>query len=254
MQNRLTELFERKKENILSVFFTAGYPSLDDTTEIIRLLEKSGADIIEIGMPFSDPLADGPVIQRSSEEALKNGMSISILFEQLQNLRKEIKIPVVLMGYINPVMQYGMEKFVQKCSETGVDGVILPDLPPEIFVKDYQDLFKENNLSKIFLITPQTSPERIKMIDTYSSGFLYLVSSSGTTGKEAVFQEENYLKIKSLPLKNPVLIGFGISDKKSFEKASSFSNGAIIGSAFVREISEGKLSDKVPAFIKSVIN
>lgn len=253
MKNRITELFERKKEKVLSVFFTAGYPVINSTMEIIELLEKSGADLIEIGMPFSDPLADGPTIQKSSEIALKNGMSIQLLFEQVKDVRQKINIPIVLMGYLNPVMQFGMEKFVQKCKETGIDGIILPDLPPEIFKRDYQNLFEENNLSKIFLITPETNPERVIMIDKISSGFIYLVSSSGTTGKQAQFEEEKYKKINSLTLANPLMIGFGISDNASFNRANDFANGAIIGTAFIREISEGNLNERIPAFIKSVL-
>lgn len=254
MNNRITELFKKKKENVLSVFFTAGYPALNDTTRILQLLEQSGADMVEIGMPFSDPLADGPVIQRSSEIALENGMSVSLLFDQLAELRKAITIPVVLMGYLNPVMQFGMESFVKRCVETGVDGVILPDLPPGVYTSSYKTLFERNNLSKIFLVTPSTSEERLRMIDDASSGFVYLVSSSGTTGKKASFDEANYERIKSMELKNPLMIGFGISDSATFKKAGRFASGAVIGTAFIRAISEGNAEEKVPAFISSILN
>lgn len=254
MNNRITELFRNKKKDVLSVFFTAGYPALNDTTRILRLLEESGADMVEIGMPFSDPLADGPVIQRSSEIALENGMSVSLLFQQLEELRKEIKMPVVLMGYLNPVMQFGMENFVRRCVETGVDGVILPDLPPGVYADRYRELFEKNNLSKIFLVTPSTGEERLRMIDDISSGFVYLVSSSGTTGKKVAFDESNYERIQSAGLKNPLMIGFGISDSASFKTAGRFASGAVIGTAFIRAISEGNVDEKVPAFISNILN
>lgn len=254
MKNRITELFKIKKKNILSVFFTAGYPALNDTANIIRLLEKSGADIIEIGIPFSDPLADGIIIQKSSELALKNGMSLNLLFEQLRDIRPDTTIPLVLMGYFNPIMQFGVEKFVFKCKQAGIDGVIIPDLPMEVYVNDYQNLFEKNEVSNIFLITPNTSPERIKSIDGISNGFIYLVSSSSTTGQTSNLDEQSYSEINSLALKNPILIGFGISDRTSFTRVCKYSSGAIIGSAFVRQISEGKLEEKIPAFISSILN
>lgn len=254
MKNRITELFEKKRKNVLSIFFTAGYPILNDTAKIIKLLEKSGADMVEIGIPFSDPLADGIVIQKSSEQALKNGMNLKLLFEQLKDIRKEVKVPLVFMGYLNPVLQFGMEQFVLKCRETGIDGVILPDLPPEIYTNVYKTLFEENDLSKIFLVTPKTTPKRIQEIDSISEGFIYMVSSSSTTGNKAMFDEGNYSRINSLSLKNPVLIGFGISDNKTFSKANDFANGAIIGSAFIRAIAEGKPEEKIPEFISSILN
>ncbi len=254
MKNRITELFERKFENILSVFFTAGFPSLDDTRRIIILLEKSGVDMIEIGIPFSDPLADGPVIQKSSEQALKNGMTLSILFEQLKEIRKEVKIPLLLMGYLNPVMQYGMENFVLKCRETGIDGVILPDLPPDIYRKEYKDLYEKNSLSNIFLITPETQSERIKEIDSIAGGFIYLVSSSSTTGGKVSFDEAKYKKIKEMGLQNPFLVGFGISNAENFKMANRYANGSIIGSAFINAITTGKHEENIPAFISSILN
>lgn len=254
MKNRIIELFRKKKKDVLSIFFTAGYPSLNSTLRIVELLEKHGADMIEIGMPFSDPLADGPVIQKSSEQALKNGMSLHLLFEQIKDMRKQVNIPVVLMGYLNPFLQFGMKEFVEHCKLTGVDGVILPDLSPEYYVKNYKSLFEENNLSMIFLVTPATTSERIKEIDILSNAFIYLVSSASTTGNKAIFDEENYKRINSLSLNNPLLFGFGISDKESFNKAGNYANGAIIGSAFVTALAHRELEDVIPVFLKSIIN
>ena len=256
MKNRITALFERKDKNILSIYFTAGYPELNDTQTIITELEKSGADLIEIGMPFSDPVADGPVIQHSSEIALQNGMSINLLFEQLKEIRRSISIPLILMGYLNPVMQYGIENFCQKCKETGIDGTIIPDLPLEIYEAEYKEIFEENSLSNIFLVTPQTSDERIRKIDTLSTGFIYMVSSSSTTGVKGAVNEEQlayFEKIRTMNLRSKLLIGFGISDKASFEKASGYANGAIIGSAFVKALTgEGKIEVKVKTFIQKL--
>jgi tryptophan synthase alpha chain len=254
MKNRITKLFQRKKKDVLSVFFTAGYPSLNDTVKIASLLEASGVDVIEIGIPFSDPLADGPVIQRSSAIALKNGMSLSLLFMQLQELRKQVSIPVILMGYLNPVMQYGMENFIKSCKAVGVDGVILPDLPPDIYIGKYKSLFVENNISNIFLITPKTQLSRIETIDLNSDGFIYLLSASSTTGAKASFNEESFTAIKSMSLKNPLLIGFGISDKEAFLKANDFASGGIIGSAFIKAIEVGQPEYTVPSFISSILN
>jgi tryptophan synthase alpha chain len=256
MKNRITALFERKDKNILSIYFTAGYPELNDTQIIITELEKSGADLIEIGMPFSDPVADGPVIQHSSEVALQNGMSINLLFEQLKEIRRNISIPLILMGYFNPVMQYGIENFCQKCNDIGIDGAIIPDLPLEIYEAEYKEIFEENLLSNIFLITPQTSDERIRKIDALSTGFIYMVSSSSTTGVKGAVNEEQlayFEKIRTMNLRSKLLIGFGISDKASFEKASSYANGAIIGSAFVKALTgEGKIEVKVKTFIQKL--
>jgi tryptophan synthase alpha chain len=256
MKNRITALFERKDKNILSIYFTAGYPELNDTQTIITELEKSGADLIEIGMPFSDPVADGPVIQHSSEIALQNGMSINLLFEQLKEIRRSISIPLILMGYLNPVMQYGIENFCQKCKETGIDGTIIPDLPLEIYEAEYKEIFEENSLSNIFLVTPQTSDERIRKIDTLSTGFIYMVSSSSTTGVKGAVNEEQiayFEKIRTMNLRSKLLIGFGISDKASFEKASGYANGAIIGSAFVKALAgEGEIEVKVRTFIQKL--
>ena len=252
MKNRITALFERKNKNILSIYFTAGYPKLNDTQTIIKELEKSGADLIEIGMPFSDPVADGPVIQRSSEIALKNGMTVHLLFEQLKEIRKSISIPLILMGYLNPVMQYGIEDFCKKCKKIGIDGTIIPDLPLEIYEEEYKEIYEENALSNIFLVTPQTSYERIRKIDLLSTGFIYLVSSSSTTGVKGSVNDEQvtyFDRIRKMNLDSKLMIGFGISDKDSFEKASGFANGAIIGSAFIKALTgNGAIESKVKTF------
>jgi tryptophan synthase alpha chain len=254
MKNRINHLFETKKENILSVYFTAGFPTLNDTVEIIQQLEKNGVDLIEIGMPFSDPTADGPTIQRSSEVALKNGMSLQLLFEQLKNIRQTVKIPLILMGYLNPVYQFGVERFCAKCAETGIDGTILPDLPLDEFEHEYKSLFTQNNLHNILLITPQTSVGRIRQIDEASSGFIYMVSSSSTTGagkKVEDFQQSYFERIQNMKLKNPCLIGFGISDRSTFKNACKYANGAIVGSAFIQAIQSGIETDKtIPAFVR----
>ena len=257
MKNRINQLFETKKENILSVYFTAGHPSLNDTVEIIQQLEKNGVDLIEIGMPFSDPTADGPTIQRSSETALKNGMSLKLLFEQLQDIRQTVKIPLILMGYINPVYQFGVEKFCEKCAETGIDGLILPDLPLDEYEAFYKPVFEKYNLHNILLITPQTTESRIRQIDEASSGFIYMVSSSSTTGsgkKVEDFQREYFEGIKAMNLKNPRIIGFGISDRATFENACKYAGGAIIGSAFVQAIdSETEIQETVSQFVKQIL-
>ncbi|SDQ06128.1 tryptophan synthase, alpha chain [Chryseobacterium soldanellicola] len=219
----------------LNIYFTAGIPQLEDTLDIIKLIQDSGADMMEIGMPYSDPVADGPVIQKAHELALKNGMTIEKLFSQLQSIKNEIKIPVILMGYINPVLSFGFEKFCAKCSEIGVSGLIIPDLPPIEFEKNYQKILEKYTLNFTFLVTPETSDERILYLDALSSGFLYAVSSSSTTGNEnTVLKNENYLsKLASLPLKNPVMIGFGIKSKQDFENVTEKADGGIIGTAFV---------------------
>ena len=254
MKNRIISLFEKKDEKILSIYFTAGYPELNDTLKIISQLEKNGADLVEIGMPFSDPVADGPVIQQSSEEALKNGMTIHLLFEQLKNIRKSVSIPLILMGYLNPVIQYGIEDFCKKCKEIGIDGTIIPDLPLEIYESEYKEIFERNSLSNIFLVTPQTSDERIRKIDELSTGFIYMVSSSSTTGVKGAVNEEQvsyFERITAMNLRSKRLIGFGISDKASFEKSSCYANGAIIGSAFIKAL-EGKetIETKVKEFMQ----
>ncbi len=251
--NRIEKLFRERTGNILSVYFTAGYPVAGATTDIIRDLQESGADMVEIGIPFSDPLADGPVIQMSNRESLNNGMNISLLFKQLENIRKDVSIPVILMGYVNPVLKFGIENFCHRCAETGIDGVILPDLPPEIFIEEYSDIFNSYNLFNIFLISPQTDDDRIRFIDSISRGFIYMVSSSSTTGRSAPFSEEQlsyFRRIRLMNLKTPRLTGFGISDNRSFNEACSESNGAIIGSAFIKMLSEkGASGNSIRSFI-----
>ena len=220
--NRINKLFQHKSSRILSVYFTAGYPGLNDTVTIIKELAGNGADLIEIGIPFSDPMADGPVIQKSNDVALKNGMNLHLLFEQLSDIRSQVDIPLIMMGYLNPVIQYGIENFCEKCRETGIDGVILPDLPLDIFVEEYQPVFEKNGLHAIFLITPQTGEKRIRMIDEISRGFIYMVSSSSTTGVREGFGKEQldyFLRIKNMQLKNPRLVGFGISNATTFNQA-----------------------------------
>ena len=256
MNNRINKLFQEKKSHVLSVYFTAGYPNLEDTVPVIQELVKNGVDLIEIGMPFSDPVADGPVIQHSSLISLQNGMSIKKLFSQLENVRKTVDIPLILMGYINPVLQYGVDTFCQKCKEIGIDGLIIPDLPMDVYEEEFKTTFEANNLHNIFLITPQTSDERLRKIDEVSTGFIYMVSSNATTGaKTSVsdFQKQYFERVNSFGLKNPRLIGFGISNAETFENACQYAHGAIIGSAFVKAL-EGpdSLAQKVSGFINSI--
>lgn len=226
----------------LNIYFTAGVPQLDNTADIIELIQDSGADMIEIGMPYSDPVADGPVIQKAHELALQNGMTIEKLLSQLKTIKDKIKIPIILMGYINPVLSFGFERFCEACSESGVSGLILPDLPPIEFEKNYQQVLKKYNLNFTFLVTPETSDERILYLDSLSSGFLYAVSSSSTTGNEnAVLKNENYLnRLAALPLKNPVMIGFGIKSREDFENVTEKADGGIIGTAFVNILLQDK--------------
>ncbi|MEO5912301.1 MAG: tryptophan synthase subunit alpha [Pelobium sp.] len=254
--NRLQELFNKKKENILSVYFTAGYPEIGATLKIAEALEKAGADFLEIGFPYSDPLADGPVIQNSSQVAIANGMNLKLLFQQLQDLRARVSIPVLLMGYANPMIQFGVSNFCKAAADAGIDGVIVPDLPLSEYEDLYQDDFIKNGLSNVFLVTPQTSEERIRKIDSLSNGFIYLLSSSATTGKELNVSDaigEYYQRVKAMELNNPLIIGFGISDKTSFSRACKYANGAIVGSAFVKTIgnSEDYLS-QIPEFVKKI--
>lgn len=253
--NRLKELFDNKQESILSIYYTAGYPNLNSTLDIAEALEQGGADFIEIGFPYSDPLADGPVIQNSSMQALKNGMNLNILFEQLKDLRKRISIPVLLMGYVNPVLQYGVANFCKSCAEVGIDGVIIPDLPMYEYEDLYCNCFLNHNISNVFLVTPLTSEERIRKIDKLSNGFIYLLSSSSTTGKNLDLNtaaEEYFSRIAKMKLNNPTMIGFGISDKKSFDKAAEYTRGAIVGSAFVKFLDTENAMERVPEFISSI--
>ena len=251
--NRINKVFNKKK-NLLSIYFTAGFPDINDTLKIIKELDKSQVDMIEIGLPFSDPLADGPTIQKSSEKALSNGMTTNLLFDQLKDLRKISDIPVVIMGYFNPILQYGIEKFCSNCKDVGIDGLIIPDLPADIFKKNYKIIFEKYKLNMMFLITPQTSNERINLIDDLSKGFIYMVSSYSVTGAKDSFdkyQIEYFKRIKKLNLSNPLLIGFGISNKKTFQSACQNSNGAIIGSAYIKYIENHGVS-KTRDFIKLI--
>jgi tryptophan synthase alpha chain len=253
--NRLNQLFESKKDNLLSIYFTAGYPELNTTLAIAEALEKAGVDFLEIGFPYSDPVADGPIIQHSSQKALENGMNLSQLFEELKDLRKKINIPILLMGYFNPMVQYGIERFCQRAAEVGVDGVIVPDLPMYEYEMLYSKYFTENGLSNIFLVTPQTSEARIRKIDTLSNSFIYLLSSSSITGKSLQLSnaiEDYYKRIKAMQLKNPAIIGFGISNNETFNKACEYARGAIVGSAFVKFLGSENYLERIPEFVDSI--
>lgn len=254
--NRLQALFSEKRNNILSVYLTSGYPQLQDTTSVIKSLAKAGVDFVEIGLPFSDPVADGPTIQRSSEIALENGMSTKLLFEQIKDIRREVKIPLLIMGYINPIIQYGVDKFCKEAAAIGIDGLILPDLPMQEYLDIYKPIFEEYGLFNIFLITPQSSDERIRWIDENSQGFIYMVATAGTTGARAGISEEQvkyFERIQKLNLKNVPIVGFGISDKNSYETACKYVGGTIIGSAFIKALdNQGTLDEKIENFIKSI--
>lgn len=256
MKNRITKLFDTKKKDILSVFYTAGFPSLDSTVSVARELELAGADIIEIGIPFSDPVADGPTIQESNKVALDNGMNVKLLIDQVKEIRKQSKLPIILMGYLNPVMQYGIERFVRDATMAGVDGLILPDMPLHEFEEHYKELFHAHNLCNTFLISPTTSEDRIRKIDLATEGFIYAVSASSTTGAKRDFSTEQidyFKRLQSLQLKNPFLIGFGISDHATFSKASSYGAGAIVGSAFVTLLKETKNQKAdIESFVKKL--
>ena len=254
--NRISALFASATEPILNVYTTAGYPRLEDTMTVLNALQAGGVDIIEVGMPYSDPVADGETIQLSNQAALEQGMSVAHLFEQLKDMRKSITVPVLLMGYINPVLQYGVEAFCAKCAEVGVDGLILPDLPMLEYEASYKAIFEKYGLYNILLITPQTNDERIRHIDSVSKGFIYMVSSASTTGAKtgiSADQEVYFSRIAAMNLQNPRLIGFGISDHESFLKASKNASGAIIGSAFVKMIAQAKdLQAEIVDFVQSI--
>ncbi|HKG06376.1 MAG TPA: tryptophan synthase subunit alpha [Pedobacter sp.] len=250
--NRIKNLFQKKKD-ILSIYYTAGYPALGDTLAIAEALEESGADLLEIGFPYSDPVADGPIIQASSKQALDNGMDLKLLFEQLKDLRAKVSIPVLLMGYVNPMLQFGVENFCKACAEVGVDGCIVPDLPMTEYEELYQDVFAAHGLTNIFLVTPQTSAERIEKIDQLSNSFIYLLSSSATTGQNLEVgntTEAYFARIADLKLNNPTMIGFGISSKETFDKACRYANGAIIGSAFVKDLDAEDIRGSVKNFMR----
>ena len=245
----------KNSSRLLSIYYTAGYPQLHSTLNIALKLEKAGVDFLEIGFPYSDPVADGPVIQRSSEKALQNGMTLDVLFNDLKNLREHVSIPVFLMGYFNPVLQYGVESFCKACKEVGVNGAIIPDLPLYEYEELYQKIFEENGIANIFLVTPQTSEERIRKIDELSNSFIYLLSSNATTGKNLNVGDESekyFERIKSMDLKSPIIIGFGISNAETFDKATQYAQGAIVGTAFVRMLDELDYENKIDNFIKNI--
>lgn len=239
--NRIKQLFEKKQKNILSIYFTAGFPQLNDTCNVIRELEANGIDLIEIGIPFSDPMADGPTIQESGTIALRNGMTLKVLFEQLKDIRSDVTIPLILMGYLNPIMQYGFENFCKQCKETGIDGAIIPDLPFNDYISQYKSIADKYDIKIVMLITPETSDERIRLIDEHTDGFIYMVSSASTTGAQSNFDDKKqayFRKINGMNLRNPRLIGFGISNKATLEAAQENASGAIIGSKFITLLKE----------------
>jgi tryptophan synthase alpha chain len=254
--SRIEQLFARKPKNVLNVYCTAGYPTLESTLPVMQALQESGADLIELGVPYSDPLADGPVIQASGSQAIANGMTVAKLFEQLKDFRQTIEVPLVLMGYFNQVLQYGFERFCADAAAVGVDGLILPDLPMFEFESMYGPIIKQHGLDFIFLVTPETSEERIKKLDALSTGFLYAVSSSSTTGSDKKLEDGTayFHKLQSMGLKNPVLIGFGIKDKQSFDAACAYANGAIIGTAYIKAL-EGKadVAEATKTFLSGVL-
>ena len=239
---------------LLSIYFTAGFPNLNDTVSILKQLEEAGVDMIELGLPFSDPLADGPTIQESATQALRNGMTTDTLFEQLKDVRKHVSVPLIVMGYFNPMMQYGVERFCQKCHEVGIDGLIIPDLPVDVYHESYQDLFQQYGLLNMFLITPQTPDERIRFIDKISEGFIYMVSSAATTGAKSSFgdvQSEYFKRIGAMELNAKLLVGFGISNAETYKAATEHSKGAIIGSAFIKHL-EANGADSVADFVSQI--
>lgn len=251
--NRIIQKLQ-EPQKLLSIYFTAGYPELNDTVTIIKSIEDNGVDMIEIGLPFSDPLADGPTIQDSSTAALKNGMSSDLLFDQLTNIRATVKIPLIIMGYFNPMLQFGVEDFCKKCQEVGIDGLIIPDLPADVYNEQYRDIFEKYGLINIFLITPQTSESRIRFIDSISNGFIYMVSSASVTGSQSGFgneQEVYFKRIHNMQLKNPQIVGFGIKDKETFDQATKYAKGAIIGSAFIKMLAKDG-ANRISTFIKTV--
>jgi len=256
MKNRLKELFARKDKNVLNVYFTAGYPELNDTAQIINQLDVAQVDLVEVGIPYSDPLADGETIQNSGSQALANGMTLQILFDQVKEARRTSDIPIVLMGYYNQMLQFGPDKFLQHCVDAGVDGLIIPDLPMSIYERDYQQLFSERGIMMTFLITPETSDERILQADRLSGGFIYVVSKSSITGSASDISDAQtayFNRIDALGLKAPKLIGFGIHDKATYNTACTYSNGAIIGSAFIRALKKpGTIDEKVSQFINRI--
>lgn len=252
--NRIQQALSKEKK-ILSIYFSAGFPNLNDTKSLIENLAKNDVDMIEIGLPFSDPLADGPIIQASSTQALKNGMTTTMLFDQLKDIRRTVTIPLIIMGYYNPMLQFGMANFLQKCQETGIDGLIIPDLPLEIYLSEYKELFESYGIDMAFLITPQTSEDRIRLIDENSNAFIYMVSTASVTGSRDRFdgnQMDYFERIASMDLKNPQIIGFGISNKTTFQQATKYQKGAIIGSSFIQFINENQITS-ISKFIQNIL-
>lgn len=256
--NRIDTLFEKEKKGVLSVYFTAGFPNLNDTVPVIQSLEKNGVKLIEIGIPFSDPMADGPVIQASGSKALQNGMSLKLLFQQLSTVRRSVQIPLVLMGYLNPIMQFGFDHFCAEAKRCGIDGVIIPDLPFEDYINEYKSIAESHGIYINMLITPETSEERIRLIDKHTGGFIYMVSTASVTGAKSAFGNENvayFKRVNSMNLKNPRLIGFGISNKKTFDAACENASGSIIGSKFVSLLqSENTIEEAVEKLIEAIKN
>ncbi|PWE01241.1 tryptophan synthase subunit alpha [Marinilabilia rubra] len=255
---KLQTLFKQKKD-LLSVYFTAGFPNIDSTLPVLKALEEGGADFVEIGMPYSDPLADGPVIQNSSTVALKNGMSLKVLFEQLKELKKSVKIPMILMGYFNPVLKFGVEAFIEECKEVGISGLIIPDLPYETYIEEYEKLFTENGISNIFLITPQTPDDRIKKLNKASTSFIYMVSSAAVTGARngglSPKQVDYFERVNSMELKTPCMVGFGISNHQNYKEVCNYAHGAIVGSAFIKHLENiGDDHNEIVGFIKKLKN
>ena len=253
---RIDDLFKKKQHEVLNVYCTAGFPQLDSTLTVMTALQTYGADLIELGMPYSDPLADGPVIQESSARSIENGMTIDRLFVQLKDMRSTIKVPVILMGYMNPVLQYGFEKFCMKAASVGIDGLILPDLPMHEYLTEYGNIIRNNNLDLIFLVTPETKEDRLRNIDALSTGFLYAVSSSSTTGnnKNINDQQAYFEKLQSMQLKNPILVGFGIKDRETFQAACKHTNGAIIGSAYIKAIeNSNNITTDTKNFLQTIL-
>lgn len=253
--NRIHQKLKEDKK-LLSIYFSAGYPNIDDTVSIIHDLENNGVDMIEIGLPFSDPLADGPTIQQSSTQALKNGMTTELLFQQLKDIRKTVSIPLIIMGYFNPILQYGVEAFCKKCQDIGIDGLIIPDLPVDVYNTQYKAIFEKHGLINVFLITPQTSNKRINFIDSISNGFIYMVSSASVTGSSSGFGNEQidyFKRISEMQLKNPQIVGFGISNHDTFTQATQYAKGAIIGSAFIKHLNDFGIN-KIDSFVNRILN
>ncbi|MDR1502103.1 MAG: tryptophan synthase subunit alpha [Prevotella sp.] len=255
--NRIKQLFEKKQKDILSIYFTAGFPNLNDTRDVIRELEANGIDLIEIGIPFSDPMADGPTIQDSGTIALKNGMTLKVLFSQLKDIRKEVDIPLIMMGYLNPIMQFGFENFCKQCKETGIDGAIIPDLPFNDYINEFKPIADKYDIKIVMLITPETSEERIRLIDEHTDSFIYMVSSAATTGAQKSFDDKKqdyFRRINSMNLRNPRLIGFGISNKATLDAAQANASGAIIGSKFITLLKESVNIKEAVKNLKEVLS